>query len=104
MAVPDVGEAVRGNEHESFIEVAVNPSASSSQLSHYDRWRRRIVVRVAAPPVKGEANRALVSLFASLLGVSKGDVNIVRGGNSREKTLHVKLPRDVVLEKLQERL
>ena len=47
-------------------------------------------VRVAAPPVKGKANRALVKLLAKALGVSSSQVEIVRGHKARRKTVQVR--------------
>ena len=36
-------------------------------------------VAVAAPPEAGRANAAIAALLASVLGVKKGDVTILRG-------------------------
>lgn len=46
-------------------------------------------VRLKAPPVEGQANQALQSLLADLLGVSRDDVEIVAGHTSRSKTVRV---------------
>jgi len=99
-----IGEAVKGENGETLIDIIVTPNAKSNEIAGYDAWRRRLSVRVAAKPKGGEANRALLSFFASIFGVSKGDVNIVRGDNSREKTLRINLPRDKVLEVISKRL
>jgi uncharacterized protein (TIGR00251 family) len=45
--------------------------------------------RVAAPPVDGSANRSLVALLASALGVPKSAIQIVRGETGRDKTLRI---------------
>jgi hypothetical protein len=42
-------------------------------------------VRVAAPPVDGAANKALVSLLADELGLARGSVRIVAGETARTK-------------------
>ena len=47
-------------------------------------------VRVAAPPVKDKANRALVKLLAKALGVSSSQVEIVSGHKARRKTVQVR--------------
>ncbi|NOZ59912.1 MAG: YggU family protein [Euryarchaeota archaeon] len=84
----------------TLLRVLVTPCAGRDGIAGYNPWRRRLSVRVRAPPRGGEANRALVRLLASALGVSKGDVKIVKGVNSREKTLRINLPRERVLEAL----
>jgi uncharacterized protein YggU (UPF0235/DUF167 family) len=46
-------------------------------------------VRVAAPPVDGAANRALVALVAGELGVPRSAVRIAAGETGRTKVLEV---------------
>jgi len=46
-------------------------------------------VRVAAPPVEGRANAALIELLAKTLGVSKSRVSIEAGQRGREKVVWV---------------
>jgi uncharacterized protein len=46
-------------------------------------------IRVAAPPVEGRANEALIVFLAERLGVPKGLVSIAKGENSRAKLVRV---------------
>ena len=46
-------------------------------------------IRLAAPPVEGKANEALIAFLAERLGLTRAQVELVRGQTSREKTLHV---------------
>jgi len=46
-------------------------------------------VAVAATPVEGKANEALIRFFAELLGVPRSAVEIVSGGASRNKVVRV---------------
>lgn len=48
-----------------------------------------LLARVAAPPLEGAANAALVKLVAKTLGVPKSAVAIVAGETSRIKALEV---------------
>lgn len=58
-------------------------------------------VRLAAPPVEGAANRALVAFLARRLGVRKQQVSITGGKRSRQKRVHVAgLTADEALERL----
>lgn len=50
---------------------------------------RLLAVRVAAPPVDGAANRALVALLAREAGVGKSAVTITAGQTSRLKTVRI---------------
>ena len=46
-------------------------------------------MRVAAPPVKGEANRELTAFLARALDVSRGAVTVLKGHTSRHKLIGI---------------
>ena len=46
-------------------------------------------IRLAAPPVDGKANEALLSFIADKFGVSLRGVELLRGGQSRHKMVKV---------------
>jgi uncharacterized protein YggU (UPF0235/DUF167 family) len=45
--------------------------------------------RVAAPPVEGAANQALIRLIAQELGVARSSVRLIAGAAGRQKLLVV---------------
>lgn len=67
--------------------VRVQPRASRSEIVglHGDALK----VRLAAPPVEGAANVALVELLADVLGVARRSVRIVSGATARAKIVEV---------------
>ena len=69
------------------VEITVSPGAARTELvgRHGGGWR----ARVAAPPERGRANRALVELVAELAGVGQERVTVVAGAGSRRKVLEV---------------
>jgi uncharacterized protein len=70
----------------------VTPGARRSECAGWsqdERGRRVLLVRLAAPPVDGKANRELVRFLAEMLGCAKAAVCIGRGGTGRVKTLTV---------------
>jgi uncharacterized protein len=74
------GDAVR-------IRVRAQPRASRTAVAGaYDGALR---VRLAAPPVDGEANVELVRFLAGLLGIAASRVRIVHGAGSRSKTVEI---------------
>jgi uncharacterized protein YggU (UPF0235/DUF167 family) len=60
----------------------------------------RLVLRVAAPPVGGAANRAAQALLARALGLRPADVQLERGGSSRDKSLSIPITARSGLERL----
>ena len=81
------------------LDVHVQPRASKTEVVgwHGDA----IKIRVAAPPVDGAANDALVLFLAELLGVPRAGVTIVGGATSRRKRVAiVGIERERVLEAL----
>ena len=69
------------------LEVLVQPRASRTRvLGEHDG---RLKIALAAPPVDGEANAALVEFLAGALGVKKAAVSILRGEAGRRKTVRV---------------
>jgi uncharacterized protein (TIGR00251 family) len=69
------------------IELTVSPGAARSELvgRHGGGWR----ARVAAPPERGRANRALVELLAEALGVPRDRLTVVAGRTARRKVVEV---------------
>ena len=49
-----------------------------------------LVIKLAAAPVDGAANDALIALLASLLDRPKRDVSIVSGERSRDKVMEIR--------------
>jgi uncharacterized protein (TIGR00251 family) len=69
------------------VSLRVYPSAARNEVVSFEGgvWR----VRVAAPPVKGKANKELIAFLAQKLGLSKGDLTILKGHTSRNKLISV---------------
>lgn len=78
---------VRQEEHGVRLRVRVQPRASRSGIVglHDDALK----IRLAAPPVDGAANRALVVYLSKRLGVPKSDIRIVRGQSGRLKSVQI---------------
>ncbi len=71
----------------AVLEVLVQPRASRTRaVGEHDG---RLKVQLAAPPVEGEANRALIEFLAEALRVRKADVVLQRGETGRRKTVRV---------------
>jgi uncharacterized protein (TIGR00251 family) len=69
------------------VRVHVQPGASRTSL--VGRHGDAIRLRVAAPPVGGRANDAVVAFFAGVLGVPRRAVSVVTGATTRRKRVRV---------------
>jgi hypothetical protein len=69
------------------LAVRVSPSASRSEVIGLKEGV--LQVRIAAPPVKGKANRELIDFLSRALGVRKSAVSIVKGETSRNKVIAI---------------
>jgi uncharacterized protein (TIGR00251 family) len=67
--------------------VRVVPRASKNEIS--GRQGEAIKVRLAAPPVEGAANEALIEFLAGILEVRKRQIEILSGHASRNKIVCV---------------
>lgn len=67
--------------------VHVQPRASRSEITglHGDALK----VRLAAPPVDGAANDALVELLAETFAVARRSIRILAGEHSRSKIVEI---------------
>jgi len=65
----------------------VQPRASRDEILG---WQDDVLrVRVAAPPVEGEANAAVVALVARALRIAPSTVRVVRGKRGRDKLVRL---------------
>ncbi len=72
---------------ETKISLRVYPRAARSEVVGFTDGLLQI--RVAAPPVKGQANKELIAVLSRALAVSQGSLTIVRGHTSRNKVIAV---------------
>lgn len=83
----------------SLIRVYVQPRASVDEVVGLHDGRLKI--RVASPPVDGQANAAICCFLGKRLGVNQRNVQLVRGQTGRRKDIAVsKLSPDQVRKKL----
>jgi uncharacterized protein (TIGR00251 family) len=83
-----------------LLRVRVQPRASRSEIVG---WRADGVlsVRVAAPPVEGQANAAVAALLATALDLRPSAVRVERGARGRDKLVQVD---GLSLEEIRQRI
>ena len=69
------------------LTLHIQPGAKRTEVAglHGDALK----IRLAAPPVDGKANEALIAYLAKTLGVPKSRIDLVSGQSSRAKRIRV---------------
>lgn len=70
-----------------ILSVRVIPRSSKSRID--GRRGDALLVRLAAPPVDGAANEALIDLLAREFRRPKRDITILSGQSSRDKRIDI---------------
>ncbi|MDR3221258.1 MAG: DUF167 domain-containing protein [Candidatus Accumulibacter sp.] len=78
---------LRRRESNATLTLHVQPGARKSEVAgiHGDALK----IRLAAPPVDGKANAALLEFVANRLGLPKSAVRLAAGQTSRRKILEI---------------
>jgi hypothetical protein len=82
-----VSDWIEGRPGVVRIRVRAQPRASRTEITGEREGALRI--RVAAPPVEGEANAALIRFIAKRLGIAPSRVRLISGETGRQKTFEV---------------
>jgi uncharacterized protein (TIGR00251 family) len=86
----------------ALLMVRLTPRGGRDALTRYENGV--LHARVAAPPVDGAANKALIALIADALDVPKSRVQIQSGETSREKVLRIEgIDDQVMRRKIEEK-
>ncbi|HVX29400.1 MAG TPA: DUF167 domain-containing protein [Nitrolancea sp.] len=74
---------IQAHEHGTLLSVRVVPRSSKTVVEGVVEGALRI--RLAAPPVDGAANAALIELLARRCGIPKSQISIVSGARGKQK-------------------
>ena len=87
------------------LAIRVTPRAKHDALNGTTRdaeGRPCLAVRLAAPPVEGAANKALIRFLAGRLAVRSSDIHIRAGETARMKVIFIAGDGSVLLPRLAE--
>lgn len=78
---------LRESAGRTTLTLHIQPGAKKTEVTglHGDALK----IRLAAPPVDGKANTALIGFVADRLGVAKSAVSLKSGQTSRRKVLEI---------------
>ena len=90
MAPPDSLSCLSARGDGVLLQLSVMPNAKRTEVDGLHDGALR--VRLAAPPIDGRANEALIAWLAKSLGVPRRDVEVLRGESSRRKQVAIAVP------------
>ncbi|WP_199792319.1 DUF167 domain-containing protein [Allosphingosinicella vermicomposti] len=85
------------------LHVRVTPRARKTQYAGIvvdERGRAALAIRLAAPPVEGAANEALLAFLKSALGLARNQLTLVTGETARAKTVAIAGDGDLIAERI----
>lgn len=70
------------------IDFEVTPGAKSTVVpSGYSVWRKRIEVKLRAPPERGRANEELIEALSGIFQVPSSSIEITSGATNSRKSI-----------------
>ncbi len=86
-----------------LLALRLTPKAGRDRIDGlvaHTEGQLRLQIRLAAPPVEGAANRALIAFLANALNLRKADVTIRSGETARRKRVHLAGDAGVIAQRL----
>lgn len=88
----------RAESRTKLVKLAVTVVPRSSKTEIIGTVGEYLKIRLAAPPVDGEANKELIKYLAKRLGISKSDIRIIFGASSKRKLLDIEGVKQSVID------
>ena len=85
--MPNAKHTFSGGSGGSTISIRVIPRAPRTRVD--GERGGAILIRLAAPPVEGAANDALIAFLSDTLGLPRRNFHLVAGEKSRDKRVRV---------------
>jgi hypothetical protein len=82
------------------LHIRVKPNASKDEVCREPDGTIR--VRIKAPPVKGKANKYLITFLAAYFGLSKSQVTLLKGETNQFKTVEMDAEEADIQKKLMQ--
>jgi uncharacterized protein (TIGR00251 family) len=99
-------DAIRPAPDGAVIDLEASPGAKETKVpAGYNQWRKRLLVKLKAPPERGKANEELIDALARLLNVPPASIEITSGATNSRKSVRVRgMAREDVVEALRGRI
>ena len=79
-----------------LLDLYVQPKSSKNTIT--GKHGERLKITITAPPVAGKANSYLMKFLAKYFGIPQTQVKIIKGGNSKYKSVILIEPKNNLVE------
>jgi len=94
----DISDVSRSTDEGLEVDIMVSPRSGRCGLEGFDEWRKRLVVKVKAPPLDGKANKEVESLMKAVTGCRS---EIKSGHLNRMKAVMIYGDPEKIMESLK---
>lgn len=84
------------SENGFIAKIKISPNASKNEILSGEEILK---IKVTAQPIENKANKCLIEFLAKSLKCAKSNIQILKGENSKEKTI---LFKNIPITKLEE--
>lgn len=83
------------------VDILVSPRSGRSGIEGVDSWRKRLIVKVKAPPLDGKANREVEDVISKAAGAPS---SVISGHTNRQKTVFIEGDPAGIISKLRDHI
>jgi uncharacterized protein (TIGR00251 family) len=77
------------------VTITIKVEPRSSRAGIVGPYREGLKVKLTSPPVEGKANKELIEVLAKAFKIKRGDVKILSGKASKNKTVRINGIEDI---------
>lgn len=74
---------------QSGIELFLHCQPGAKKTEIQGIYAQRLKLRLAAPPIEGRANEALIAWLAKAMNITKSQISLVSGDTGRQKRVRI---------------
>lgn len=99
-------EAIKKHRDGAILDLFVTPRSESATFpAGYNKWRKRIEIKVVSPAKENKANKEVLKTVAAFFNKTDKKILVVSGDKSREKTILIKdVSVDEVIDRFRKSL
>ena len=94
-----IEDVVRVRDSGVEVDILVSPRSGRSGIEGIDDWRKRLIVKVKAPPLDGKANRETEEILSMASGSPS---SVISGHTNRQKTILIEGDPAAIISKLRD--